>query len=139
MVQGNFSLTTDGEAIFLYCLNGGGTPKPLLAFSYGAILEADGQPSYNETSSSYPEALGETGLQNIVPPFPNVLFNRTAVQPGISIADLKAAMRDPANFIGNNESRFDVEGSSESSAPVGRSISFLLAVLMMMVGLAWID
>jgi hypothetical protein len=81
-------------------------------------------------------------LQNIVPHFNNVLFNRDSVRPGLPTADIKAAMRDPANFIGKNESRFDVEGQAESGAAtlpiappgglwwtVGTTVTVILATL----------
>jgi len=114
-VQGNFSLSSGGDGIFLYCINGKGEQKPLLAFSHKAVLQPDGLEYYNESSSSYPyDDLGELGLQNIVLNSANVLFNRTSVPDTVSSADLKIALRDPAYWIGSNDSRFDVESLSSA-------------------------
>lgn len=117
-IQGDFSLNNDdGEAVFLYCLNGEGEQKPLLTFSYGATLAAAGQEVYAENESNFPESLGEIGLQNIVPHYKNFIFNATS-DSQVANDELKVAVRDPANWIGSNISRFGVEGSRQSASPM---------------------
>jgi hypothetical protein len=138
LVQGDFSLNADdGEAIFLYCINADGDQKPLLAFSYGAILKPDGLEMYEENESSLPESLGEIGVQNILPHNRNNIFNSTG--EGIADNALKIAVRDPINWIGSNTSRFGVEGSSSATSVFAVGVShrtwgLVIATVMAAVG-----
>jgi hypothetical protein len=117
-IQGNFSLGSKGEGVFLYCIDGAGQQRPLLAFSYGAILAADGQEEYNEQETSFPEQLGEIGLQHIIPHKNNILFNSSAPNADAdetTIEALKVAVRDPANWVGSDSSRYALAGSPQNS------------------------
>lgn len=114
LVQGDFSLGSEGEGVFLYCVDGSGLQRPLLAFSYGAILAANGKDEYNERETSFPEQLGEIGLQNIVPHRNNILFNSSAPAADADLSTieaLKQAVRDPVNWIGSDSSRYSLPGS----------------------------
>jgi hypothetical protein len=126
-VQGNFSLTRDGEAVFLYCVKGDGTSKPLLAFSYGAA--ASNQTIYNETSSTFPSSLGEIGMQNIDAPLPNILFNVSDIPPSITTEALQDAMRDPDNWYGSNSTRYSFGGTLEGGEGAASSSSFCRLIL----------
>jgi hypothetical protein len=140
IVQGNFSLTTeDGEAFFLYCMNSYGMPKPLVGFSNKAVMAEDGSGELNETATIIPESLLGLGFQEIVPHSNNLLFNRTSVSDGDFVAsdEWKEALRDPAYWDGDNETRFSVESSPAPTAAMNlvavASGSILATVWMTLV------
>jgi hypothetical protein len=139
MIQGDFALSSEGEAVFLYCINGAGEQRPLLAFSYGAILAADGKDEYNEKETSFPDQLGEAGLQNIIPHRNNILYNNSAaaISQDVSTSDaLRRAVRDPANWVGNDGSRYAVpESPTVQSSSCAGSIRLGVATGIIMTGL----
>jgi hypothetical protein len=106
-------LTTQGEAVFLYCIKADMAQKPLLAFSYGATSipdDEDTENTYNETSTRFPWSQGEVGFQNMQPHSGNMLFNSTAVPPGVPSEELQRAARDSSYWVADNSSRFTLGG-----------------------------
>ncbi|KAL3911914.1 MAG: hypothetical protein SGARI_001412 [Bacillariaceae sp.] len=136
-VSGDFSLTTDGEAVFLYCIQGDGEPKPLLAFSYGAKYVAadsvDADFVYNETSTSFPWSLGELGLQNIQPHAQSLLFNSSALPPSASQESLKIAARDPSYWVLSSTTRFSMQDNGSAAARVVRNGMLVSTIVTMAI------
>jgi hypothetical protein len=109
-VQGKFSLTPDGEIIFVYCINAAGDQRPLLAFNYGGDWVEPGLDAYREGESALPTELGLTGVINL-DHFNNYFFVGESDVPD---DELKLSVSQQANWEGSDSIRFGISDVSSS-------------------------
>lgn len=135
-VTGTFSLS--GQPIFLYCLSNSGEKNPFLGFTYlngTFVMPGD---NITETTSYLPDSLGVAGLQDIAaglrPGFANAVYSGQNPEVEYDRDVLKALVRDPANWQGTNDGRFE-----PPSAGVSRQGYLALLVVTLSVTLStWI-
>jgi hypothetical protein len=108
--SGSFSLSTDGQPIFLYCLDNFEQPKPLLTFLYGDARFTPAKDSYELGESTRPLGLGEMGVIKVAPGFANAVFD--AESDGYSDDTLKSIIRNPDNWKASDTDRFGPPGGA---------------------------
>eukprot|EP00934_Nitzschia_sp_Nitz4_P002361 Nitzschia sp. Nitz4//scaffold136_size62208//30526//32251//NITZ4_006370-RA/size62208-augustus-gene-0.7-mRNA-1//-1//CDS//3329535624//2361//frame0 len=125
VVQGNFTPSTEGEPLFIYCYSASGAQKPLLVFANGDDLFVDtGLEDYNETQSALPKELSEDGIIHL-PYYMNLLYNGPGSDE-LEVDQLKVAVRDPVYWEGSNEYQYGFDRSSGSSTRGTRSTSWIV-------------
>jgi len=125
--SGSFAPSSEGQPIFLYCLDNFEEPRPLLAFLYGnSRFSPGGQSSYAAGESARPDSLGELGVIKVAPGFSNAVFNEDV--DGYANDELKAIIRDPDSWKVSNDNRFGPASSATSLS----SIALVLANLAML-------
>jgi hypothetical protein len=97
-------LSTNGEPVFLYCIETSGDQKPLLAFNYGGVFTANGLDAYGPEESGLPDNLNNFGVVNL-PPFRNYLYVGESSLPD---DQLKAQVMMPENWNGTDTERFSL-------------------------------
>jgi hypothetical protein len=108
--SGTFSLSTEGQPIFLYCLDNFEQPKPILAFMYGDARFTPAQDSYQLGESTRPQSLGLLGVIKVAPGFANAVFD--AETDGYADNTLKSIIRNPANWKASDTDRFGPPGGA---------------------------
>jgi hypothetical protein len=103
--DGSFSLSTDGEKLFLYCEKASGEPRHLMALSYNGPYQPSGRLFYGFGESSLPEELEDIGAI-VLPHFNNYVYEGPT-QANNDI--LKAAVVNPDNWTGKDDGRFRIE------------------------------
>ena len=101
--DGNFSLSTDGDKLFLYCEAATGDPHHLMALSYDGPYQVPGRQFYGVGESALPQELRDLGTILLPPNFNNYVYE------GPTEADdavLKAAIVNPDSWTGRNDGRF---------------------------------
>ena len=101
--DGNFSLSTDGDKLFLYCEAATGDPHHLMALSYNGPYQVPGRSFYGVGESALPQELRDLGTILLPPNFNNYVYE------GPTEADdavLKAAIVNPDSWTGRNDGRF---------------------------------
>jgi hypothetical protein len=104
-------LSTNGEPVFLYCIEASGNQKPLLAFNYGGSFIANGLDAYGLEESGLPDTLNEFGVVQL-PKFRNYLYVGESSLPD---DQLKAQVMMPENWNGTDTKRYalsDLSGAS---------------------------
>ena len=112
-IDGSFSLSPDGEHVFLYCYSADGiTQRPLTAISYIGDFQPPGLSDYGNNQSALPTELAANNNEGAI-----ILGkNEYWVYAGPSnaeVTELKAAMKDTSNWQGG-DGRTEF---TESSAP----------------------
>ena len=116
VVQGNLSLSSDGEPLWIYCLSASGRPIPITVFNNGGSLVELGLDTYEENESALPDGFPEEGIINLQH-FDNLLYSGPDDDSNItSTEDLKTAIRDPQNWKGSNNEQFQLSPSGSSSS-----------------------
>jgi len=113
IVQGNLTLSTEGEPLWIYCMSASGLPRPITLFNNGGNLTDPFLNTYQDGESALPEGFPEEGIINLKH-YDNMLFEG----PQDATTDvLKAAIRDPKYWKGSNDEEFQLSrtGSSSSS------------------------
>lgn len=108
--SGDFTLSTDGQPVFLYCLDNFENPKPLLAFLYGDSKFIPTNSTFALGESTRPLTLGETGVIKVAPGFSNAVFNEDV--DGFADDTLKAIIRNPNSWKASNSDRFGPPGGA---------------------------
>ena len=129
VVQGNLSLSTDGEPLWIYCLSASGRPRPITVFNNGGMLAELGLESYEEEESALPEGFPEEGIINLQH-YDNLLYSGPNDDSIASTEDLKTAIRDPKNWKGSNNEQFQLSRSGSSSA---RAILDMTSYMVLMI------
>ena len=129
VVQGNLSLSTDGEPLWIYCLSASGRPRPITVFNNGGSLVELGLETYEEGESALPEGFPEEGIINLQH-FDNLLYSGPDDDTITTTEDLKTAIRDPQNWKGSNNEEFQLSpsGSSSSCANLDMASSTVIMV-----------
>jgi len=132
--DGNFELSTEGDQIFIYCLDADNVPNFLWGFSYGGPWKDAGlDPSeYGETSSALPatlEFLGNTAL----PHRDNCVFQN---QVSGRKTRLQSEFMDPTLFQCDDDSRIEIDKGQlrEPSASIRAALSTLTTGAMALAG-----
>jgi hypothetical protein len=103
--DGSFSLSTDGEKLFLYCEEASGDPRPLMALSYNdSPYQPPGRLLYGFGESALPEELGDMGTI-VLPHFNNYVYEGPNQA---DVAVLRAAVVNPGVWTGKNDGRFSL-------------------------------
>lgn len=98
-VQGVFSLSTDGEQVFLFCIGADKSARPLAAISYNGPFSPPGLASYGTNESALPDSLAENGT--IVLPH-EYRWEYQSRGVTMDIDDLRADIRDTNNWRGSS-------------------------------------
>ena len=120
----DFSLSSDGDTILLYCMNADGHPHFLNGYTFAEGgwaepgLSAD---EYGTARSALPEAL-ETQGSVALPHFNNYVF---AADPrGKTRADLLTVFANASNYMGRNDQRWDIPVlNQQTSGALSRTAS----------------
>jgi hypothetical protein len=131
-VHGEFKLSDAGDIIHLYCMEASGAPKPLLAFNYGGIFTAPELNSYDVKESALPDNLGEAGVVNL-PHLDNYFYDGPSDE--LSDDEIKAAVRDPINWVGSDSQRFGLTDAQSGGAMLSIRSCFTLAAAL--TALSW--
>ena len=100
--EGVFSLSTDGEQVFLFCISGGGEFYPLAGLSYNGEFSPPGLPSYQFNESAVPDSLVDASIV-LNPHKDNCAF--TSRVEG-SKDEVRLAFLDSKNWECNDNARF---------------------------------
>ena len=112
--DGSFSLSTDGEKLFLYCEAANGEPRHLMALSYnGSPYQDPGRPFYGFGESALPEELRDIGAI-LLPHFNNYVYEGPTQA---NDAVLKAAVVNPDSWTGRNDGRFSIDETGDAAVP----------------------
>jgi hypothetical protein len=112
-VQGTLSISKTGEPLWLYCMSASGNPRPITVFNNGGKLAEPFLESYAEGESALPDGFPEEGIINLQH-YDNLLYNGPQDDSLTDVDDLKAAIRDPKNWKGSNDERFQLRSSGSS-------------------------
>ena len=130
-VEGTLSPNrTTGEPIFIYCLSASGAQRPLTVFNNGGTLASAGLEKYAESESALPEDFPEMGIINL-PHFDNLLYSGPGSDMFNTTEERKAAIRDPGNWEGSNDTRYGLDTSAANVA-----ISLWTSLVMVVVGVS---
>jgi hypothetical protein len=131
--DGSFSLSTDGEKLFLYCEAANGEPRPLMALSYNGQYQEPGRPFYGFGESALPQELRDIGAI-LLPHFNNYVYEGPTQQADDAV--LKAAVVNPDTWTGKNDGRFSIDEAGDAAVPrqgmtlwVGLMIATVLPVI----------
>jgi hypothetical protein len=115
--DGTFSLSTDGEKLFLYCEAASGEPRHLMTLSYnGRPYQPPGRLFYGMGDSALPEELRDIGAI-VLPHFSNYVYEGPT-QANDDV--LKAAVVNPDSWTGKTDGRFSIEDARDADAAVLR-------------------
>ena len=100
-VASPFSLSQDGEQVFLFCLSGNDEARPIAAISYNGEFSEPGLPSYGLTQSALPASLADEGT--IVLPHEE-RWEYQSKDAVLDIEVLKADIRNTDSWKGTSQS-----------------------------------
>jgi hypothetical protein len=117
-IEGSFSLSSEGEQVFMYCYGGEGDAIPLAAISYNGGFQEPGMQTYGFNESALPASL---------------LLNGTIVLPhgedhwsydgpsGVTDTELKEAFQDVENNWKGGSGRLSLStsGGANVVSPLG--------------------
>lgn len=128
MEQGTLSLSTDGEPVFIFCLEASGDQRPLLAFNYGGVFVDNGLDSYGPEESGLPDTLGDYGVVQL-PHYKNYLYVGESNLPD---EELKMEVVKSENWEGSNDRyALDPGASSAQSTGIMMAVAVTTAILGM--------
>lgn len=113
--EGDFILDSDGDSVFLYCLLGDNSIRPLLGFSNaGAWAEAGLDPSeYGSTESALPDDLLVSAVGYVIlPHVDNYVY--TGPSTGAKL-ELQQSMMNPDYWTGSNTSSANTTTTTDSN------------------------
>ena len=120
--EGLFSLSTDGEQIFLFCLAGGGEFYPLAGLSYNGEFSPPGLLDYQFNESAVPDSIADFSIV-LNPHKDNWAF--TSRVSG-SKDEVRLAFLNTNNWEGNDDARFKSTNPPKTGSGAGsRSLSLL--------------
>ncbi|KAG7369396.1 hypothetical protein IV203_032139 [Nitzschia inconspicua] len=124
-VQGVFALSTEGEQVFLYCLDGSNQPRPIAAISYNGPFLPPNLPDYGFNTSAVPQELVDANATIVLPHEHRWQYIGPKL---LEINELKAAIQDTeTNWEGTS-----VRNNSGSTTVMSRTTmivtSFLISV-----------
>lgn len=131
--QGVFSLSTEGEQVFLFCLSAARAARPIAAISYNGPFQQAGLAAYGTNESALPDSLAGGNGTIVLPHEDRWTYDGPN---SLEINALKAAIQDTAsNWRGTS----DESAAAKSGHWMAASrcyISVLLAVtaLAVMIG-----
>ena len=119
---GDFELDTDGDQVFVYCLNADNEPNFLWGLSYNGAWVVNASVTnddsvYGTKSSALPESLQTLG-NTVLNHSDNCIYRGAlAGRKG----DLQAQFMDPTNFVCSNDVRieFELGDGNETELPTG--------------------
>jgi hypothetical protein len=112
-------------------MSASGLARPITIFNSGGKLVDPFLESYEEEESALPEGFPEEGIINLQH-FDNLLYTGPRDAAVTTIEELKVAVRDPSNWKGSNDERFQLSrsGSSSSCGKVTLGTSMLMMMVM---------
>ena len=127
--EGDFSLSVEGEQVFLFCRSADGSPRPLSALSYNGNFSAPFLPieQYDNFHSALPDNLVESG-SIALPTMSNYVYNG----PGTALTNdaLRLEIQNPANWEGHDRNRFGLKNfdTSDSAARWSTGVTIILSL-----------
>lgn len=125
--DGTFSLSTEGEQIFLYCQAASGDVRHLAGLSWAGDFSPPGLPNYGLNESALPDQLKELGSVAL-DPFPNYAYGGPSGGQ-IPLEDLQEQFQDPSNWQGSS-TRFGIGSGSGAAGTIGASCTLTAALAL---------
>ena len=127
--EGEFSLSVEGEQVFLFCLSADGSPRPLAGISLNGNFSAAFLPieQYDAFHSALPDSLAQVGSVALEK-MPNYVYNG----PGTALTNdaLRLALQDKDNWQGSENNRFGLEGIEGFGAGASLRLSTAAAIVI---------
>jgi len=128
-IDGSFSLTPEGEQVFLYCYSADGFERPLTALSYNGPFQLPGLENYLFNESALPtELLDEEGAIIL----PTEEHWNYAGPSGVTPEELREFIKDPSQWKGG-DGRAEFSTSGTTGVPTTSGICVAMGVLWSML------